>query len=196
MAEKIVYNWDLLEKTIKSCKECSGMNIPGVTQAAPGYGNKKSNILIIGQSLCYKCMFTQIPFTEGSGILLDWIFENSTVGVKKNIFITNVVKCHPPGNRPSTTEEKENCLGYLAAELDLLKPKLIIPLGADSAQLFLGKKPISDVVYKRYYTEDGETVIVPFFHPAYIARQQNKLSLEVYVNKFTDLLTEFYVEYI
>jgi uracil-DNA glycosylase len=60
-----------LNAQIKACRSCDGMNIRGVTQAAPGYGSLRSPVVIVGQSLCEPCMKTQIPFTGGSGRFLD-----------------------------------------------------------------------------------------------------------------------------
>jgi uracil-DNA glycosylase len=55
--------YDRLAARIRACRRCEGMNIPGETQAAPGYGCQRSPVVIVGQSLCRKCMETQIPFT-------------------------------------------------------------------------------------------------------------------------------------
>lgn len=60
-----------LATRIRNCTACDGMNIPEITQAAPGYGSVRSPVMIVGQSLCGPCMATQIPFTGGSGRFLD-----------------------------------------------------------------------------------------------------------------------------
>ena len=60
-----------LDDEIKGCRRCDGLNIDGFTASAPGYGCLTSPVALVGQSLCEKCMETQIPFTEGSGDLVD-----------------------------------------------------------------------------------------------------------------------------
>lgn len=94
--------WLNLRHSIKSCQKCEGLNSKELgTENAPGYGNTNSRIIFIGQSLCGKpCIEAQIPFTGGSGKLLDLAFEQANIE-KKDIYITNVVKCHPDGNRKS-----------------------------------------------------------------------------------------------
>ena len=83
------------------------MNVPGETQSAPGFGTVCSPVVIVGQSLCGKpYMDSQIPFTGGSGKLIDEALDNVDKD-KSDVFTTNVVHCHPPGNRPSRPEWKK-----------------------------------------------------------------------------------------
>jgi uracil-DNA glycosylase family 4 len=109
------------------------MNVPGETESAPGFGSLHSPVVIVGQSLCGKpCMDSQIPFTGGSGKLIDEAL--AIVGKdKSDVFTTTVVHCHPPRNRKSLTEWIENCTPYLHRELDIFAPRLIIGLGGDAA---------------------------------------------------------------
>jgi len=108
------------------------MNLKGQTEAAPAFGDPSSLVVFVGQSLCRPCMATQIPFTGGSGRFLDRAFE--LAGVKKaELFITNVVHCHPPENRPSSPDEVEACTPFLVRELSLARRRLIVALGRDAA---------------------------------------------------------------
>lgn len=116
---------------IRVCQRCTKMNVPGKTQAAPGFGCVVSPVVIVGQSLCGPCMEKQEPFFGGCGEILDKAFERAGVE-KKSLFTTNVVHCHPPRNRKSKPEEIENCLPYLWAELEIVEPRLIIGLGQDA----------------------------------------------------------------
>ena len=181
-------DWGSLEKSIQTCRICPELNIKGRTESAPGYGNKESKIVLVGQSLCYECMFTQIPFTGGSGFILDKVFEVLKIK-KSDIFITNLVKCHPDKNRPSKTEEKENCLPYLKDEISLIKPELVVPLGADAVTVFLGRCALSDVVNTKFTNDEFE--VVPMFHPAYLMRQSSKLLINSYIAKFVVLLRQY-----
>lgn len=96
------------------------MNEEGVTQAAPGWGNLYSPVVIVGQSLCEQCMKPQEPFFEGSGSLLN---EGVRLAgrAKGKTFISNVVHCHPPKNRGSREHEIVNCSSYLHRELELVR---------------------------------------------------------------------------
>ena len=97
-----------LAVTIEQCHKCPGMNEPGKTEAAPGFGSIRSPVVIVGQSLCEKCMDTKVPFTGGSGRLIDDSLKAANLD-KPEIFITNVVHCHPPNNRKSYRYEIDNC---------------------------------------------------------------------------------------
>ena len=120
-----------LRKRIRLCKKCTGFNIPNETENAPGFGDLNSTIVFIGQSLCTQCMETEIPFTEASGYYIDAVLKLSNLQ-RKDVFITNVVKCHPPANRKSTKDEVARCCKFLREELNIIKPKLIISLGTDA----------------------------------------------------------------
>jgi len=125
-----------LAAQVRACRRCPGLNAPLVTQAAPGYGSPRSRVVIVGQSLCRSCMVTQIPFTGGCGRLLDSAFALAGLQ-KEDLFTTNVVHCHPPHDRPSQRAEILNCSEYLAAELEIVRPNLVVGLGRDAAAWLL-----------------------------------------------------------
>lgn len=133
----------LLAQAVRQCRACPGLNIPGETQAAPGYGSPQSPVFIVGQSLCKPCMETQVPFTGGSGRFVDQSFERAGVS-KADAFITNVVHCHPPGNRPSREYEINNCSTFLRQELRLIKPRLVVCLGRDARQAIADHLPYGE----------------------------------------------------
>jgi DNA polymerase len=126
--------------TIEQCHKCKDLNEPGKTEAAPGFGSVQSPVVIVGQSLCEKCMDTKVPFTGGSGRLIDESLEIAGLD-KPDIFITNVVHCHPPNNRKSYPHEIDNCKQYLFDEVKMVAPQLVIGLGEDAKVTLLSKYP-------------------------------------------------------
>ena len=132
-----------LRAQIRACEKCEGMNIHGVTQAAPGYGSVHSPVVLVGQSLCHECMESQIPFTGGSGELIDASLALAGVD-KRDIFITNVVHCHPHSephdNRASKPHEIANCTPYLVRELNIVEPELVIGLGVDAEKVLRAER--------------------------------------------------------
>ena len=122
---------------ILNCRLCKDLNIRGVTSSAPGWGNLNASIMFVGQSLCTQCMSTQIPFTERSGYYIDAVLTLLNLH-RRDVFITNVVHCHPPGNRASKDYEIRNCLDYLKAEIKIVEPEIIVSLGK-SARLTIEK---------------------------------------------------------
>ncbi|WP_124712865.1 uracil-DNA glycosylase family protein [Mycolicibacterium nivoides] len=131
---------DLIAKQIKACRACDELNVPGVTGSARGYGSEYSPVAIVGQSLCRKCMDSGIPFTGGSGTYIDRALR--LIDRKKSeLFITNVVHCHPPDDRKSRRYEIDNCRHFLDAELDVVAPRLIIGLGEDAEKVLTERYP-------------------------------------------------------
>lgn len=138
--------------TIKVCRVCPGMNMRDVTESAPAFGSVDSPVAIVGQSLCRKCMKSGVPFTGGSGRYIDEALEQAGKQ-KRDIFITNVVHCHPPEDRPSEPHEIANCRHFLHDELAIVKPTLAIGLGKDAR-----------IELIRYYPH-GEALPWPFTEP-------------------------------
>ena len=137
-----IYENSLFEKAVKlrslnrkidKCGLCGDLNIRRFTDSAPAWGDPTAKVLFVGQSLHKPGIISGLPFILGSGYLLDAALRLSGL-LRKDVFITNAVHCHPPGNRASTEEEKTNCLAFLKAELEIVKPKLIVALGNDAQQ--------------------------------------------------------------
>lgn len=178
-----------LSSEIKGCAKCTGLNSEKFgTQNAPGYGNHHSEIVFIGQSLCGKpCIESQIPFTGGSGRLLDQAFERA--GVKKcDVYITNVVKCHPPKNRASFPYEIANCVSYLDQELALIKPNEIVCLGKDAWAYF--RVPISSPCIREIEIETMSFRVHFLYHPAYIMKKPKPFR-ENYINGIVDIISQY-----
>ena len=182
----------LLDQSIKNCKKCKGLNVPDITESAPGFGNINSPVMFIGQSLCTACMATQIPFTGGSGLILDEIFNRLRVK-KSDLFITNLVHCHPPNNRPSTPEEIDNCKVYLEAEIELVNPLLIVGFGNDVKNVFFNTTlPFDHGMRCTNGKYEGRTIIF-FYHPAYYYRKSglNGVETKKYINFIVEYLEKW-----
>ena len=175
-----------LDDEIKRCRRCDGMNIAGVTASAPGYGCLTSPVALVGQSLCEKCMKTQIPFTEGSGGLIDESIRGAGQQ-KKNLFISNAVHCHPPKNRASQQHEIVNCSPYLHRELEIVRPRLVITLGRDAERVLRFFYPRARISGHPFEAPRGRlSKGVPFIynakHPSWILRQHDDELEDEYVS--------------
>jgi uracil-DNA glycosylase len=166
-----------LDDEISSCRRCDGMNIDRVTASAPGYGCLTSPVALIEQSLCEKCMESQVPFTGGSGELIDASIE--LVGrLKRDVFISNAVQCHPPKNRASHQHEIVNCSPYPHRELEIVRPRLVITLGRDAERVVSFFYPRARVSLPSFQTPRGRLPKgVPYIfnakHPSWIQRQHD-----------------------
>lgn len=120
-----------LSQRIRYCDKCPGMNIGRVTECCPGWGNLNADVMFVGQSLHEPGMYSQIPFIGGSGLMIDAALRLSSVA-RHDCFWTNAVHCHPERNKASTDEEKESCWRYLAEEIAIVQPRIVIALGKDA----------------------------------------------------------------
>lgn len=122
-----------LNAKIARCKKCPGLNIKRFTENCPGWGDLNSPIFFVGQSLHEPGVLSGLPFILASGYSIDAALRLSGL-LRKDVFMSNVVHCHPEGNRGSTAEEKKNCLHFLLKELYIVNPKLTVALGNDAKE--------------------------------------------------------------
>jgi len=162
---------DEVSRRISSCKKCKSMNQG--QRRVQGVGINAS-VCIVGESPGrFGADLTGVPFTQDrSGKLLRSMIES--VGLSQDVYITNVVKCnardeHGRNRRPSS-EEVENCKEHLKAELGLLKPKVVVPLGEIAAREFIGSRFRMKEINAREYCHRVYGLIFPLYHPGYIIR--------------------------
>ncbi|MDR3660478.1 MAG: uracil-DNA glycosylase family protein [Mycobacterium sp.] len=176
----------VLDSEISRCRRCDGMNVADVTASAPGYGCLSSPVVLVGQSLCEKCMDTQIPFTGGSGDVIDASIKRAG-REKDELFISNAVHCHPPKDRPSYEHEIVNCSPFLHRELEIVRPRLLIALGRDAARVVTFFYPRARVSVPPFEIPSGRLPKgVPYIchakHPSWISRQHDERLQDEYVS--------------
>lgn len=158
-----------LPSKIRCCKKCDGLNcLDHKTLSSPWYGNTKSRVLFYGSSVGGSGATRVTPFASGSGRILDKIFQQANVK-KDDIYLSNVVKCRLPNLRSPKDQELENCRAHVLEEIKLIKPDIIVPMGAIATRVFLPEmKKLEEVVYKEYLFQWIQ--VIPMYHPAYIMR--------------------------
>ena len=170
-----------LEREIRRCKRCKLSD--SRTNAVPGEGSLKPKIFFIGEAPGRNEDKQGKPFVGAAGSVLTRLL--SSIGLSREVvYITNVVKCRPPGNREPTEEEIEACEPYLREQLSLLKPKLIATLGRVAwkwvcDEFGLQYLPLSHVHGKAFEitTSYGSATVVPLYHPAVAVYNPNRLPL-------------------
>lgn len=132
-------------------------------RSVPGEGPANADILFIGEGPGFYENEQGRPFVGQAGKLLEELLGK--VGLKRTqVFITNVVKCRPPGNRDPLPEELGACGGYLEHQIEAINPKVIVTLGRFSMSRFLPGVRISEVHGKPSWVQGR--LIVPMYHPA------------------------------
>ncbi len=176
--EKIKLLKDIAER-IRNCKSCELWK--GRKKAVPGDGSPYAEIAFVGEAPGYEEDRKGRPFVGRSGELLVKMIKEVLGLERKDVFITNVVRCRPPGNRTPDKKEIEKCSPYLFEELSVVKPKLVVALGAPAARVILGKDEKISELRGRFFPK-GEYMVFVTFHPAYIVR--NPSQMEVFENDF------------
>lgn len=162
-----------MQAQVKACCKC-GLGASR-TNAVFGEGNPHAQIVFVGEGPGENEDLQGRPFVGRAGQLLDKIIANGMGLKRSDVYITNIVKCRPPENREPRPEEIISCLPFLKKQLALIRPKIIVALGAPAARTLLEtNKPIGQIRGKffDYYFEDFSPPIklMPTFHPAYLLR--------------------------
>jgi uracil-DNA glycosylase len=171
-SDDIQQQLDQIAKEVETCRKCDLGSLR--THSVPGEGNPHAQIVFVGEGPGENEDLQGRPFVGRAGQLLDRII--AAMGLKRNdVYICNIIKCRPPENRDPRPEEIISCLPFLKRQLELIRPKVIVALGAPAAKTLLEtNKPIGQLRGKffDYYFEDFSPPIklMPTFHPAYLLR--------------------------
>ncbi len=163
---------DEIAKEVDACRKCDLGSLR--THSVSGEGNPHAQIVFVGEGPGENEDLQGRPFVGRAGQLLDRII--AAMGLKRgDVYICNIIKCRPPGNRDPRPEEIISCLPFLKRQLELIRPKIIVALGAPAAKTLLStNKPIGQLrgKFQDYYLEDFSSPIklMPTFHPAYLLR--------------------------
>lgn len=159
--------WRDLEAAVATCQLCA--LAAGRTRTVFGVGSRTARWMLVGEAPGAEEDRRGEPFVGRAGKLLDAML--AALGLARNeVFITNIVKCRPPGNRDPKPEEASACRPYLSRQIELLKPQLILALGRVAAQELLGVETPVGRLRGRVHPGPGEHPTVVTYHPAYLLR--------------------------
>lgn len=161
--------WQSLEAVAAAVAGCTRCFLAqGRTNVVPGEGNPRPDLVLVGEGPGQTEDQTGRPFVGRAGELLTDIL--GAIGyAREEVFICNVVKCRPPQNRKPLPDEMAACSPFLDAQLRLLRPKVILALGATAAEALLGaRKPLSEV-RQLVHSYRGIPLVVTY-HPAALLR--------------------------
>lgn len=161
-------DWEPLRARVAACTRC-GLHKQR-TQAVFGVGDRNAQWLIIGEAPGADEDRQGEPFVGRAGKLLDNMLL--AIGLKREeVYIANIVKCRPPNNREPAPEEAQSCAPYLARQIALIKPKIILAVGRVAAQnLLKTDRPVGTLRGKRFYYDETNIPIIVTYHPAYLLR--------------------------
>jgi len=134
-----------------------------------GSGDPEAQVMFIGEAPGADEDEKGLPFVGKAGQLLTKIIESTKTWKREEVFICNVLKCRPPGNRTPLPEEVDQCLPYLQEQIRVIGPKVILALGASAAQALLRTKESVGKLRGRWHDLDGTPLLVTY-HPAALLR--------------------------
>lgn len=175
---------DSFETRLSTCRKCGLRD--GCKAPVPGQGSDDTKVVLVGEAPGRNEDEQGVPFCGYAGKYLNVALEY--VGLSRDeVYVTNVVKCRPPGNRDPKTEEIDECKRWLWEELMRLKPEVIVTLGRFAAEQMLGRKVA--IMKDRGKTEPKWLVIdedrlgvtvFPMLHPAWFLRGDRKKNMVKY----------------
>ena len=160
-----------IREDIGDCTRCTLHGL-GRKQIVYGVGNAGADLMFVGEAPGADEDVQGIPFVGRAGQLLTKIIE--AIGLKReDVYIANVIKCRPPGNRNPDPDEVDACEGFLFRQVDSIKPKVIVALGTFAAKALLKTQDPISRLRGRIYDYRGAKLI-PTFHPAFLLRSPDR----------------------
>ena len=173
-------SWEKVKTQCLMCEKCPLAATR--TNIVFGVGCEEAEVLFIGEGPGEQEDLKGEPFVGRAGQLLDKLLDCVDLDRHKNIYIANMVKCRPPGNRDPQPEEQEACIGWLREQTRLLRPKIIVCLGRIAAQRLISPDFKVTQDHGKFINKNG-TLMMGTYHPAALLRNPNNKP-----NAFQDFL--------
>ena len=164
-----------LQEQVRNCAKCPHL-ASFRTQTVFGVGNVDADLMFIGEAPGADEDAQGEPFVGRAGQLLTRIIE--TMGfARADVYIANVLKCRPDmprgsyGNRPPTPQEMQTCLPYLAEQIEIIRPKVLVALGATAVEGLLGFRGTMRDLRGRWHSYENTPLMITY-HPSYLLRNQ------------------------
>jgi uracil-DNA glycosylase len=163
---------DAIADEIREHVPCGFEICERATNLVPGEGSATAPVVIVGEAPGANEDAQGRPFVGRAGAILDELLGEARL-VREDVFITNVVKARPPGNRDPRADEVAHHMPWLQAQLEVIRPRLIVPVGRHALKRFAPRAAIGEV-HGRVLQADGRTLF-PMYHPAAAMHNQRLL---------------------
>ncbi|MDE0231127.1 MAG: uracil-DNA glycosylase [bacterium] len=148
------------------------------TNVVFGVGRPDADVMMVGEAPGRNEDLEGEPFVGAAGHLLNRLLAEVGMG-REEVYIANVLKCRPPGNRDPRPDEIESCKGYLRGQLDLVDPRVVMTLGNFATQLLLRTNTGISRMRGRTYRWWRDKVLIPTFHPAAALRGGERVTDQI-----------------
>jgi uracil-DNA glycosylase len=167
VAETEGSDWIRLEQEVPACTACALHK--SRTRTVLGVGDRNADWLLVGEAPGAEEDRLGEPFVGQAGRLLDNMLAAIGLARGENVYIANVLKCRPPGNRNPEPEEVARCTPFLLRQVALIQPRIIVAMGRFAAQTLLGSDATIASLRGRVHRYAGVALVVTY-HPAYLLR--------------------------
>ena len=162
--------WESLRRECEACQGCALAQTR--THVVFGDGATDAKILLVGEGPGQHEDEQGVPFVGKAGLLLDDMLE--IIGLDRTkVYVANIVKCRPPGNRDPLNVEQDACIGFLRRQTALLRPKILICLGRIAAKAIIDENFRITTQHGQWFTRGG-VQMTAIYHPAALLRDVNK----------------------
>jgi len=161
-----------IKNKCQNCQKCALAKTRTNLVFSDGKPNNK--LVLIGEAPGYWEDMKGLPFVGKAGQLLDKIFESVGLSRKEHVYICNTLKCRPPENRDPLEEEKIACREYLDAQLEILKPKIILLCGKVALNSFIDTPFGITKMRGKWFDGPYGSKMMPIFHPSYLLRNDSR----------------------
>lgn len=162
-------DYEEVRRTALGCELCRLAE--GRTQVVFSDGNPRGRLVVIGEAPGAHEDRTGLPFVGRAGKLLDLLLASIDLSRKDSVYICNVLKCRPPGNRNPMPDEIEACTPYLERQIELVAPEVILAVGGFAAQFITGRQVALGKLRGEIYDYRGVPALVTY-HPAALLRNR------------------------
>lgn len=165
------YKLEQIKENCKNCQKCQLSKTRNNIVFSDGKPN--SNLMLIGEAPGFYEDKQGKPFVGKAGQLLDRIFSSVGLSREHDIYICNTLKCRPPDNRDPLPEEKAACREYLDAQIEILKPQIILLCGKVALNSMIDTNLTITKVRGKWFDGPNNSKMMPIFHPSYLLRNDS-----------------------
>ena len=167
--------FDELKEIKEKCLKCAKCQLSKTrTNVVFSDGVPNSKLMLIGEAPGYYEDMKGLPFVGRAGQLLDKIFASVGLSREQDVYICNTIKCRPPENRNPLPDEKEACREFLDAQIEILKPKIILICGGVALNSMLPEARGITSVRGKWFDGPYGSKMMPIFHPSYLLRNDSR----------------------
>jgi len=166
----------LTDSLAAACGACHRCGLAATRQqVVVGRGNPNARLLLVGEAPGAEEEACGQPFVGRSGRLLEAMLAAAGLDSERDLYIANVIKCRPPGNRKPSRAEIEACRPWLERQIAMVRPQLVLLVGATALEALLGiKGGITRLRGQWFHLEEGGIALMPLLHPSYLLRNPSE----------------------